>query len=55
MKSDWLSAVLVSALIGQYAPSHARAEMAFFTASKISCVLVRKRPKISQIMLELSF
>ena len=45
VKSDWVSTVLISALIGQYAPSCAYLNSLFFhTASKskfqISCVLI---------------
>ena len=52
LKSDWLSTALISALIGQlnrtvigqYAPSRARLNGFFFTASKktfgVSCVLI---------------
>ena len=70
LKSDWLSTVLISALIGQCNRTvfikpkwldSARYHMLvfkwlfFFTASKktlrISCVLCRKKPKISQSLL----
>ena len=43
LKSDWLSTVLISALIGQYAPSRARLNVFFFkqkTAYEIGVRLV---------------
>ena len=58
VKSDWLSTALISALIGEYAPSRALLNDFFcFTASKknfgISCPLIKKEPHISQILLKL--
>ena len=61
LKSDWLSTVLISALTGQFKRKVRAITRAlkwlFFTASKknlgISCVLIKKEPNISQILLKL--
>ena len=62
LQSDWLSTALISALIGQLnrtvrVITRALKWLFFFTASKknlrISCLLIKKEPHISQILLKL--